>query len=88
MSKTCRCHCRECGRHFASLSAFEAHRIGKFGLPPLALEGRRCAASVESDNRFVADHQARCTVAGRQTLSPVVIWALAADRERLSEVFG
>lgn len=28
---TCKCHCRDCGSHFTSLAAFDAHLSGKPG---------------------------------------------------------
>ena len=84
---TCRYHCRGCGRHFASLGAFDAHRVGKFRESRLSLEGRRCA-SVEDDDHFTSTEGATCAIGGRESVSPVLIWALAADRKRLAEVFA
>ena len=84
---TCRYHCRACGLHFASLGAFDAHRVGRLNEPKHSLAARRCT-SVEGDGRFSPTEGASCTIASRESVSPVRVWALAADRERVREVFA
>jgi hypothetical protein len=41
--RTCICHCRTCGRHFAGEEAFDRHRKGEFGVAKDSLEARYCA---------------------------------------------
>lgn len=83
----CRYPCRACGRHFASVGAFDAHRVGKHSEPRHSLEGRRCT-SVEGDERFTPIDGAKCTIGCREIVCPVLIWALAADRGRVREAFA
>jgi hypothetical protein len=47
----CAAHCSGCGGHFAGNVAFDAHRRGRFNLPPTSPDRRRCVAP-ETDGRF------------------------------------
>lgn len=77
-TKTCRSHCRSCGRHFSGDSAFFAHRIGK-------PEERECA-EVEEDKRFGSEWgECRIKDAG---VHPAEIFFLAAARQRMQERFA
>ena len=50
-----RCTCTGCGRVFGSLSAFDAHRVGKFAKPGRRSE-RRCMTDEEMDlSRLASD---------------------------------
>jgi len=45
--------CSACGQDFGSLSAFDAHRVGRFDHPwsPAHPDGRRCLSSIELHER-------------------------------------
>lgn len=83
-SASCRAHCRGCGRCFASVDAFDAHRAGHFSAPLASLEGRHCG-SPEHDERFE-------TALGVCRVDPeargVALWRLAADAERARRRFA
>jgi hypothetical protein len=78
-AKTCKYHCRGCHSHFASLTAFDAHRKGDYS-------SRSCELPDE-ENGFVGV-EGECRIASSEVLHPVLIWALVADRERLAGAFG
>lgn len=40
-SASCTHHCGSCDRHFSSIKAFDAHRVGEFE-PKATIEGRHC----------------------------------------------
>lgn len=44
---TCTYCCGNCGRHFHSLTAFDAHRVGSHSAPRGSEERRRCLAPIE-----------------------------------------
>lgn len=78
MAATCRYHCRECGRHFSSLNAFDVHRVGPWS-------ARQCA---EPDRRFVLTGGV-CRLTGPDSNEVRgEILSLAADRERITLAFA
>lgn len=82
---TCRCHCRDCGRHFASLDAFDAHRHGRFATRQQGLDGRHCVGP-ENNDRF-EPVLGTCAVAGPQP-SGGAIWRLTAAAQRVRGQFA
>ena len=58
--------CSPCGRDFASLKAFDLHRVGKHDLNfPEHLEGRRCL-DVDEEPGWVLDKRGRWTTEALQ----------------------
>lgn len=80
MTRTCRSCCPACSPHFASLEAFDAHRIGDHR-PSDRDAGRRCegpAGLLDAAGacRFVVASTAdECRMRG-DVVSPVPLWAL------------
>jgi hypothetical protein len=62
----CHYHCAGCGRHFASLRAFDWHRIG-------TVKSRTCTAPIDTDRPFVAT-DGICDLTG--DVQPAEIWAV------------
>jgi hypothetical protein len=80
----CRCHCRSCGQHFASLEAFDAHRVGDFARPNGHPDGRRCIAAEDAD-RFGRE-VGICVVTGERHEGGSIFF-LAGPRERVKQRF-
>lgn len=58
---SCRYHCGACNRHFSSLGAFDAHRIGEFEAES-TIEGRHCTGLEFREPRVAALYKARTGV--------------------------
>jgi hypothetical protein len=75
---TCQYHCGGCGRHFASLEAFDLHRrgdhdAGRYCVHPVDLEGD------SPRTRLVAKTKhGKCDI-GREALHGVWIWQVERD---------
>lgn len=79
MSANCRFHCASCGRHFASLVAFDLHRDGPY-------EERTCADPATVPERMRNLGEGRCRIGGGPERTGVVVWGVvmsAAARARL-----
>lgn len=91
-TKSCTNHCRSCGRHFSSVSAFDAHRQGEYGLPKHSLEGRRCTGPEHIEKPALEVVSGACAIANPgEPLGEVEIWRerVSPDaRERLAALAG
>jgi hypothetical protein len=87
----CTHHCRACGgsegRHFHSVAAFDAHRVGDFASNDPA-KRRRCRSPLdvltkEGTPRLVAlSDSGVCAVAGGEPKTGVTIWTIREGLER------
>lgn len=78
-TRTCRSHCRSCGRHFANDAAFDRHRVGRTG-------NRRCQDPADDDWYEVIDGD--CRIGDASPLSGVVIYRRAGTAERIKAIVG
>jgi len=72
---SCSHHCSICGRHFTSLQAFDAHRIG-------AWDDRQCEVPAERFEPAIGV----CRIRGPET--GATIWRLAGASQRARAYFG
>lgn len=88
---TCKAHCRECGRHFASTRDFDAHREGDHKAPILSLDGRHCRPPERVEHKngkpYYEAEIGECRIAGAKTEFNVAIWFSPQARQRVNRVF-
>ena len=58
---SCTHHCGSCGRHFSSLKAFDAHRVGEFEAKS-TIEGRHCVGLEFRESKVAKQFKARTGV--------------------------
>lgn len=84
---TCTNHCAGCGSHFHSLTAFEAHRQGEFGVE------RYCEEPADLRNRKGEPRLAplstdgSCLIYAHKPKHGVTIWTEAKAREHAGASF-
>lgn len=93
----CTNHCRACGgeggRHFHSVAAFDAHRVGDFTSNDPETR-RRCISPLDvidkhGNPRLVAlSASGVCAVASAQAQVGVTVWTMREGLERAREKWG
>jgi hypothetical protein len=84
-TRNCTNHCRGCDRHFASLGAFDAHRIGT----PSTRECESPVIITEAGGPHFDADLGGCKISDPEhPESNIEIWYLADSRERARERFG
>lgn len=86
--KTCVCHCRNCGAHFAGLDAFDKHREGEFGERTGSFEARHCRDPESFDEGVYGSEVGICRISSENEHANVSVWFLARNRARAEEAFG
>lgn len=89
MSQQTRCtsHCSRCQRHFHSVAAFDAHRIGSYASNDPET-GRRCAHPIDLGEKFTAlTNDGICSMYA-EPISGVTVWTLAIDLLRVRKAFS
>ena len=88
---TCTYHCGACGRHFHSLAAFDAHRIGDYASNDPEI-GRHCVSplDVHKDGVMVHDRLTETGVCrlGEAPETDCTIWTMRGSTERARSVWG
>ena len=95
MASTCNSCCPACSRHFASVAAFDAHRVGDHRSSDPATR-RRCADPLDVQDQSGGYRFADTALAGAcrmraVPIAPVTVWALrrnAAEDARLRILRG
>jgi len=86
---SCTHHCRSCDRHFSSLQAFDAHRVGEFE-PESTIEGRHCIGLEFHEPKVAKQFKARTGVCdlmkGSSRLHDQPIWG--SSKELPKEAFN
>lgn len=87
----CQAHCSACGRHFASTSAFELHRVGTFEPLTRHCESPHDLLSEDEEMRLeLRTDDGRCLIYPRADAErePVSVWGNAGARERARQAFS
>lgn len=66
----CNAHCRECGGHFSSTSAFDRHREGPW-------DDRRCGDP--EDHARLYSYTGDCDIAGAEDKKGITVWSTKKD---------
>jgi hypothetical protein len=88
---TCTFHCSACRRHFHSLAAFDAHRVGDFASNDPDMR-RRCEHPLDLLNedgemRLVALTERGVCHAYEASEAPVTVWTMRDSLERARETW-
>jgi hypothetical protein len=89
---TCTHHCSPCGRHFHSLAAFDAHRIGDFASDDPETR-RRCQSPLDAvdgngEMRLVALTEAGLCAAYEPPEATVTVWTMRDRLDRARATWG
>jgi hypothetical protein len=85
MAAHCKDHCPNCGSHFSSVGAFDAHRAGDHQAGT-----RHCLDPYDADRLAAKDTMGVCDIYPDRVKRGVIVWTLAAakygSRDRLIEL--